>query len=337
MKVLYVGHYKPGTTTWARGEQLREILKPELFFVVDIDTPIDQTPRIFRSFGWRYYTGPLITRINDYLEAQIIDQPHFDLVWIDKGVFIRPSIINRFSAAGSTLVHYTPDTAFTHNRSGLFFEALPYYDHCITTKSFELGDYKKGGVQNLHYCTQGYNPVLHKKYYELAEKDGIIFIGQYEQWREDVIRAIVDQEFTISVGGAGWEKFAGKMKQNPNFHYLGEKIFHEAYARAISKSKVSLGLLARKFPEKHTTRTFEIPACYTALATERNDEILSFYSEDEVMYFNNIPELLGKLSRAMSDPVYLENITEKGYQRVHEGGFDYRSILERLVKEMKLV
>lgn len=337
MNVLYVGHYKPGTTTWARGEQLREILQPANFLVVDIDIPIDWTPRLFKSVGWRFYIGPLIKHINDYLESRIIHEPHFDLVWIDKGVFIKPSIIKRFSAAGSKLVHYTPDTAFTHNRSGLFYKALPYYDHCVTTKSFELDDYKKGGVKKLHYTTQGYNPVLHKKYYEPEEKEGIIFIGQYEKWRGEVIQAIIDQQLTISVGGAGWERFADNMKNNPYFRYLGRELFHEVYARAISKSKVSLGLLARKFPEKHTTRTFEIPACFTALATERNEEILSFYSEEEVMYFNDIPELIEKLSRAMNDSVYLEEITRKGYQKVHAGGYDYRSILEQLVNDMSLV
>ena len=32
------------------------------------------------------------------------------------------------------------------------------------------------------------------------------------------------------------------------------------------------GLLAKWVPELHTTRTFEIPACGTALVTERNSE-----------------------------------------------------------------
>ncbi len=334
MNVLYVGHYKPGTTTRARGEQLREILHPEDFFVVDIDVPVDQTSRIFKSIGWRFYIGPMITRINNYLEDQIMNKPHFDIVWIDKGVFIKPSILKRLSASGSKLIHYTPDTAFTYNRSRLFFEGIPYYDHCITTKSFELADYRQMGAKRVHYSTQGYDPVLHKKYYELEDKDGIIFIGQYEHWRESVVQAIVDSQMVITVGGAGWKEMAGKMKNSKYFRYAGEALFHEPYARAISKSKVSLGLLARKFPEKHTTRTFEIPACYTALATERNDEILSFFSEEEVMFFKDIPELIDKLSRAMSDPLYLESITRKGYQKVHEGGYDYKRILSKLVKEM---
>jgi hypothetical protein len=336
MRVLYVGHYQPGCTTWARGQQLIEILKPSVFQVVDIDQPINNTPRLFRSFGWRFYKGPLIHRINSYIEEQIKGKPKYDLVWIDKGVFIRPAILKRLSMEGSTLVHYTPDTAFAYNRSKLFFDALPLYNHCITTKSFELEEYRKMGAQGIHYSTQGYDPLLHKKYYTMEEKDGIVFIGLHEEWREKVVEAIVSARMKISIGGAGWKGFALKMKNNPYFHYLGESLFHEQYARAISKSKISIGLLSRRFSEKHTTRTFEIPACFTALATERNDEILSFYMENEVIYFGDIPELIQKLSRALSDPEYLELITVNGFNRVRSGGYDYKSILENLVKEMGL-
>jgi hypothetical protein len=337
MRVLYVGHYQPGCTTRARGQQLVEILKPKVFHVVDIDQPINNTARIFRSFGWRFYKGPLIRQINNYFKEQIRDQPKFDLVWIDKGVFISPSIMEQLSRQGSILVHYTPDTAFAYNRSDLFFDALPLYDHCITTKSFELEEYKRMGARNVHYSTQGFDPLLHRKYYTMEEKDGIVFIGLHEEWRQKVVEAVIAAKMKISVGGAGWKGFAIKMKGNPYFQYLGESIFHERYAKIISGSKISIGLLSRRFSEKHTTRTFEIPACFTALATERNDEISSFYKEDEVIYFEDIPDLLQKVARALSDPEYLELITVNGYNRVHSGGYDYRSILEKLVKDMGLI
>lgn len=42
------------------------------------------------------------------------------------------------------------------------------------------------------------------------------------------------------------------------------------------------GALSRRFPERHTTRTFEIPACGTVLITEWNEEISVFLGEKSV-------------------------------------------------------
>ena len=136
MKVLYVGHYMPGCTTRMRGEYLKALLQPEEFRVVDIDIPIAETFPIFRPIGWRFKFGPFIRNINEYAEKQIQDRNEFDLVWIDKGVFIRPQFLEKLKSSSNTMVHFTPDTAFTHNQSELFYKALLLYDNCITTKSF---------------------------------------------------------------------------------------------------------------------------------------------------------------------------------------------------------
>ena len=95
MNVLYVGHYGEGSTSRMRGEYLQKLLGAGDFLVVDIDIPISKTPQPFLSLGWRYKKGPLIVNINRYLSEKIEGNSGFDLVWIDKGVFIEPSFLNR--------------------------------------------------------------------------------------------------------------------------------------------------------------------------------------------------------------------------------------------------
>ena len=336
MKILYVGHYMPGCTTRMRGEYLEELLNPSVFDVVDIDQPINKTFPLFRPLGWRLKAGPLIYQINKYLKKRIDKVDEFDLVWIDKGVFIDPNILARLKSTRNKLVHFTPDTAFMHNQSELFYDALPLYDYCVTTKSFERKYYESRGVRQLLFCTQGYDPRLHKSYHSFSEKKGIAFVGKHDAWREQVIAKLLEEGFEIKLAGADWNRFARKNQYKSNLQYYGEGLFGEAYANLISGSLIGLGLLAKHFPEKHTTRSFEIPACGTVLATERNEELLSFYGEKEVLFFSDLPELIEKIKNGIADLQSLEEHGIRGRQAVVSGGYDYRSIMEKLLHQMNI-
>lgn len=99
----------------------------------------------------------------------------------------------------------------------------------------------------------------------------------------------------VTLAGIGWEKFV-KSYPSPCLHYLGCGVFGEDYVRALSGCLYAWGSVSKWIPEKHTTRTFEIPACKTALLTERNDEIEGFFSDDEVIYYDGINDLIEKIN-----------------------------------------
>lgn len=164
MKVLYIGHYAEGSTSKMRGEYLKKILNAPDMVIVDTDIPISNTPRVLRSLGWRYKFGPLIGNINEYILETISSHNQFDVAWIDKGVFIRPEVIQKIRAKSLKMIHFTPDPAFLYHRSKFFFRAIPEYDYCITTKSFELEEYKMQNAQSVLFCTQGFDPSVHKPY-----------------------------------------------------------------------------------------------------------------------------------------------------------------------------
>ena len=335
MRVVYIGHYDTGSTSGMRGEYLRQILNPSEYCVVNIDLPLKKTSKVFRSIGWRYRIGPLISNINDWINVSL-PAGELDLVWIDKGVFIKPSVLHELRSRCKTLVHFTPDPAFRYHRSSLFYEGLPDYDHCITTKSYELDEYKKYGAKNILYCTQGYDPLIHKPSVPFAEKSGLAFIGHMEADRLEIISRLLEKKVTIKLAGINWESFARKHRGNNYLQYTSGGIFGENYARTISGSLLGLGFLSRIVPELHTTRTFEIPACGTALVTERNDETNHLFNDDEAIFFSNPDELLERVTHALAHLDELKQITEKGSQRITGGGYDYKSILQRLISEMQI-
>ncbi|RYY10673.1 MAG: hypothetical protein EOO04_36510, partial [Chitinophagaceae bacterium] len=71
MKVLYIGHYDVGSTSRMRGEYLKELLPGSVFKAINIDPPLNATPRILRSVGWRYKRGPLISNINNHVKNEL--------------------------------------------------------------------------------------------------------------------------------------------------------------------------------------------------------------------------------------------------------------------------
>lgn len=337
MNVIYIGQYEPGSTSRMRGEHLSRLLPVKKFSVADISIPIQQTGKLFRSAGWRFYRGPLINNINSYCEQIIDPATHYDLVWVDKGVFIQPSLLKKLKAQKATIIHYTPDTAFAYNRSHLFFSGLLTYDFCITTKSFELEAYKSHGAHEVFFCTQGYDPAIHRPVKTPKAKEGIGFVGLCEPFREEVAAKLLEEGIVVKIAGSGWEHFVRKHHHNANLQYAGKFLAGAAYAAFYSGCQAGLGLVSKKFPELHTTRHFEIPACGTALVTERNAETTRFFAEDDVIFFSDIKELVDRVRLALSDKEYLNTVSTKGYQKVTKGGYDYESILRTLAQKTGLL
>jgi len=335
MRVLYIGQYTKGTTSRMRGQTIKTILNPENFQVIDTHIPFYKTNSILRSVGFRYKKGPLIKNTNGFI-LNSIKQELYDLIWIDKAVFITSKTTKFLKSRAKKLVHFTPDPAFTFHQSKLFFKSLPYYDYVITTKSYELDAYKKHvRSTKVIYATQGFDKTLHcPADFPFSQKRGFVFLGHYEKERALVIKLLLSNAIEVTLAGIEWEEFAKENKDNKNLKYLGKGVYGEDYVQTLQKAKIAWGAISKWVPELHTTRTFEIPACGTALLTERNKETNIFFKEDEALFYDNDEELLNQVLKYMQDDEALKMITEKGRQRVLQDGYDYSSILQKLLNSI---
>ena len=333
MKVLYVGQYSDGTTSKMRCKVIQKILKPTIFQVIDTHIPFYKTHRLLRSFGFRYKKGPLINNINKYIVAALNDET-YDLIWVDKAVFLTPKTTALLRSRASKLVHFTPDPAFTFHKSRLFLKSLSYYDFLVTTKSYELEHYYKYiKTEKVLYATQGFDAKLHKpSKHPFSKKDGFVFIGHYEDQRGEVLEKLLQNDIKITLAGIKWRQFAKKHQNNPNLIYLGDGVYGEDYVKTLQKAKMAWGALSKWVPELHTTRTFEIPACGTALVTERNLETQSFFKDDEAIFYTNENDLIEKITFFMNNDKPLEVLTKKGASRAVTSAYDYNSILNAILK-----
>ena len=335
MKVLYIGQYTLGTTSRMRGEALKAIIKPTIFEVIDANIPFFKTHRLLRSFGFRYKKGPLINNINKYIVAALKEET-YDLIWVDKAVFITPKTTALLRSKAAKLVHFTPDPAFTFHKSKLFLKSLPYYDFLVTTKSYELEHYYKYiKTDKVLYATQGFDAKLHKaSKHPFSKKEGFVFIGHYENQRAVVLEKLLQNDIKITLAGIKWRQFAKKHQNNSNLIYLGDGVYGEDYVKTLQNAKMAWGALSKWVPELHTTRTFEIPACGTALVTERNSETASFFKNSEAIFYNDINDLVTQVKYYMSNNKSLETLTEKGTKTVHLQGKDYKSIIHTLLQQI---
>jgi hypothetical protein len=387
MNILYIGQYTNGTTSKMRADQLKKILSSTTtlnptpntfnptpstlnptpntpphtsFHIIDTHIPFHQTHRVWRSLGFRYKRGPLISNINTYIIKKLdsllekgnnslfankknahqltssFSNSLFTLIWIDKAIFLTPKTTQYLKSLTNKLVHFTPDPAFTFHKSHLFRESLSIYDYAITTKKYELnyfGNYLKRN--QVIYATQGFDKKLHQPITEFKnKKEGILFIGHHEREREIVFQKLIDAKIHLSIAGIKWEAFAERNKNNPNLHYLGSGIYGDDYVKFLSAYQFSWGSVSKWIPELHTTRTFEIPACGTALITERNEETQSFFNDEEAIFYDTVDDMIKKIQYYQNHLDELEVLTSKGTQRVHKDGRDYESILRRVLEEI---
>lgn len=335
MKVLYIGQFSEGTTSEMRAHTIQNILEPKIFDIIDIHIPFYNTNKVWRSIGFRFKKGPLIFTINKYIKKNF-KKIKYDLIWVDKAVFISEKTTKYLRAHAIKLVHFTPDMTFLENQSSLFENSLSLYDFVITTKTAELRYYlDKISNDKLIIATQGFSKINHQPMVEFFKKDdSVAFIGLAEPSRFKIMEALLDAGIKIKIAGFGWDKFVQKHKKNPLFIFIDEKLMNEDYTQFISNSIIAWGALSKRFPEQHTTRTFEIPACGTALLTENNEEIASFYKSDEVLFYNSTNELIEKVQYYSKHKNELELLTQKGYKRVHKDGYDYESILRTILNKV---
>jgi len=337
MRAIYIGILTDGTTSRMRADTLRSLLPAVDWVSIDTDEGFRSAGRLSRSVSFRFKKGPLVDEINRRIIKRTKDV-NYDLAWVDKGIYLRPETAAHVRDRARRLVHFTPDTAFHDNRSRHFFKSAAHYDLLVTTKSFEMESYYRiTDKARVMLTTQAYDAHLHRPPEQsVAKKPVVVFIGLCEPDRENCLAALLSADVPVRVGGRGWSRFIRRHASNPDLHYLGDEIFGTDYVEEYASASIGLGLLSKRFPEMHTTRTFEIPACGTLLATERTPDTEQFYSKHEALFFNGYDELACKTRELLNQPKAIEERSRKGYQRVMADGRDYASVLAAVLARLSL-
>ena len=321
-----------------RAEVLRSLTPEWSWDWIDTDSAIIESARIWQSAAYRLKWGPATRRLNALVAARV--GVPYELIWVDKAVFLWPETVAMLRRAAERLIHYTPDAAFHTGNSRFFEQTMETYDLLVTTKAFEVDEYAgRAGKESVLLTTQGFDSRVHypRNGPELRQKE-VVFVGLAESDRMDCVETLLKHDIPVRVFGLGWRRFLRRFGDHPSLSFGGEGVFGEEYAAALSRSWIGLGLLSKRFPELHTTRTFEIPACGALLATERTSDTVRFFSDDEALFFDSHDELADKVSSMLAaGSSMLMPAAERGRSRVQADKRDYESILAGVMQRAGLL
>ena len=70
------------------------------------------------------------------------------------------------------------------------------------------------------------------------------------------------------------------------------------------------------------------------MLTEANPETLAFFEDDEVIFYKDTDELVQKIKYYSRHDDELQQLIQKGREKVVRSGYDYQSILTTLLSEV---
>lgn len=333
MNVLYIGALTPGTTSRDRMVALQEIGHE----VTGLDVVKYYAKyRIARSIQWRLNPKIMLANFNRDIVALFKTRADFELIWIDKGVWVFPeTLISMKAISAVPIVHYSPDFHVLFNRSPHLLGSLKLYDHVITTKTPELALLEQLGGRHVVFATQSYcrhrwaNPIRSQEFD--AE---IGFVGRSEAHYRKTIRSLSSSGLGVRVWGDQWSSrtaFGGVRRDV----VAGRGVFGDRYVNALASFRIGLGLLSKLFPEQHTTRSVEIPAAGTFLLAERTGEHSAMFSEgQEAEFFESPDEMVSKARFYLANESQRNQIAIRGQARCVSSGYDNTSTMRRILREL---
>jgi hypothetical protein len=359
MKLLFLGPVEAGQTSLMRMRALERLGHT----VRGVHTVEPWT----RASWWKRQTQRRLQRgsIVDEVNRRVLDRAREfrpELVWAEKQEFLRAETIEELRKLGARTVHFTPDPYFSLDwkRTRLMDEAMRTFDALVYCKSYEREQYEGIGKPTVYmplgYCDEVHRPLASE---EARWRCAIGFLGGWEPRRERLLHAVAAAGFDVKIWGGYWE-FLRDGKWTPRRHIIlrqlggkerfrfccddvfyrahkGGEVYADDYARAVTGSRIGIGFLRKAWPDQHTTRTFEIPACGSLLLADRTEEHQQFFEEGkEAEFFASCEELLDKLKFYCGNESARKCVADRGYKRCKEGGYAYLCRLRVALLELCL-
>jgi spore maturation protein CgeB len=246
------------------------------------------------------------------------------------------SEIRSVSKVSPILVYHSHDNNFSPGvlKPQGFEAIMRAYDVVFTTKSMNVEKYQALGQPQAYYLPSAFEPAVHHPIsdtYSRFERDkfAVTFVGTYDRSREPLLDAVGWKN--LHVWGDHWKKFPRFEHQRSNIY--PKAVYFFEYSDILSHSQVVLGLLREEAGDRHTQRTFEIPACGALQIAPRNEEILSYFKEDkEIVCFSSNEELTSKVEFYLKHESKRREIAKKGLDRVLKGKHTYLDRVQSILK-----
>lgn len=335
MRILFIGPLWQGSTSGQRLHSLRG-LGHELD-IVDTSQPelpwiLYQFSRIFFRLGLAWDFSGANNKI-----LTLITTKEFDIVWVEKGLTIRPStLVNiRLNFPAARLVSYCiDDMVLRANQSRRYIDSISNYDYHVTNKTYNVDELKLLGAREVLFFANAYDPVA---YYprQLSAIDGqlwssqVAFLGGFEDHRFEIMLSLAKRGIEITIWGPGWEPYVNR---HNNLTIKPGWVQADDAAKIFCSTAINLHFLRKVARDLQTTRSVEIPACGAFMIAERTQEHQGLFREGiEAEFYSDIDELIFKIQYFLNHTELRELIGRRGYTRCVTAGYSYPDRLREIL------
>jgi len=269
-----------------------------------------------------------------FVETACKFQP--DLVVVVCGNLLTGEALDEIRAETSaTLFHFhNEDFLNTRSTSRCMQDAAPHYDQCFTTKSFNVREMGKRGINRVTYVPHGYRnhchfPVAVSRAELRRYGSSVVFVGTWEPPRAEILEHL--EGYDLRIWGNFWERLPRRSWLR--HHVEGRAVYCAELSRVFNASEICLAFLRKVNRDRHTSRTFEIPACGGFQVSERTDEVLTFFEEGkEIECFSSEEELKDKITYYLAHDTQRRRIAAAGFERVRRSHYSFTDRLQTLLE-----
>jgi spore maturation protein CgeB len=335
ISILYIG--EDSGTSRHRAFALRRLG----YNVFSID-PFTFLPNTRLSGAWIWKTGCLF--MERYIRRRVlasIPQIEFDLVYVDSGELVGPSLVRELKSRFGTVINYNVDDPYgprDENKWRLYLRSVPFYDLVVVVRDLNVAEAFKAGARDVMRVHRSSDEVAHTPR-KLSPSDlvkwgsEVAFIGTWMPERGPFLARLVELGVPLTIWGNRWSKAKEWPILRPHWRGPGlETDTGDDYAKAVQCAKVCIGLLSKGNRDVCTQRSFEIPRLGGLLCAERTSEHLALYAEGiEAVFWNDPNECAEKCKQLLSDEAWRKQVAQNGQFRSIRNGITNEAIINQIV------
>jgi spore maturation protein CgeB len=178
----------------------------------------------------------------------------------------------------------------------------PRFSWAVTTHAGAARQYQRRGITNIIRSQWGVNHRLYRPL-DRARQYPVTFIGQPHGDRRQIVETLRRAGIAVEVWGYGWPR--GKLSTREAVETINASTIN------LNLSNASVGQV-----DQIKGRDFEVPACRALLLTKNVEALGDYYAPGaEILTYDNIDDLVGRIRWALDHPGDAEQIRQAGYRR----------------------
>jgi hypothetical protein len=277
--------------------------------------------------GYRFLQSELLQELQTCSMMQRL-QP--DLVYVLGGELLGSEVVlwlkHQFSVPILLFNNDDPTGIRDWRRFFSLRAALPFYDFGVCVREVDLLEWLAIGAKHVFRVWMFYDEEVHLSSNftddeARPESDSVLFIGTLipGEHRDDFMHQLKQGGLPIHIMGNRWQR-------SPHWSELrlchkGNGVLGTAYATALAKASISLGLLSHGNRDLHTTRSVEVPYAGGLFCAERTSEHQLLYEDGyEAIFWDSAEECILVCRDLLNHPLQRESIRHAGSSRVRELG-----------------